>query len=68
MPVRTAERVAAFFLLFVACLVWPLLGIANRPVLVLGVPALVLYLFAVWAAMVVVLVLVAGSRPTEDDA
>ncbi len=30
---------------------WPLLSIANRPVLILGVPALVLYLFAVWVAI-----------------
>ncbi len=58
----------ACFVLLGACLVWPLLAIANRPALVLGVPALVLYLFAVWAAMVVVAALVARRvRPAEDD-
>jgi hypothetical protein len=36
-------------------LVWPLLSIANRSVLVAGVPALVIYLFAVWAIMVAIL-------------
>ena len=70
---KTAERIAAFFVLFLACLVWPILGIANRPVMVLGIPALVLYLFAVWAALVVVLVLIAraGRGPgasVEDEA
>ena len=53
------------FLLFAALLVWPLLTIANRPVLVAGVPALVLYLFVVWAAIVGVLAWVAGRA--EDD-
>jgi hypothetical protein len=60
--------VVACFLLFGACLVWPLLAIANRPVLVLGVPALVLYLFVLWAGMVVVLVCLARRvRPPEDE-
>ena len=51
---KAAELVVACFLLFGACLVWPLLAIANRPTLVLGVPPLVLYLFGLWAAMVLV--------------
>ena len=64
---KAAELVIACFLLFGACLVWPLLSIANRPTLILGLPALVVYLFAVWAAMVVVLVAVARHiRPPED--
>ena len=65
---KAAELVVACFLLFGACLVWPLLAIANRPVLIVGVPALVLYLFAVWAAMVAVLVALARRvRQPEDE-
>jgi len=65
---KAAELIVACFLLFGACLVWPLLAIANRPVLVLGVPALVLYLFLVWAGIVVVLISVARRvRPPEDE-
>jgi hypothetical protein len=65
---KAAELVVACFVLFGACLVWPLLAIANRPVLVFGVPALVLYLFLVWAAMVVVLVSLARRvRLPEDE-
>jgi hypothetical protein len=56
---KAAELLVACFLLFGACLVWPLLAIANHRVLILGVPALVLYLFAVWAAMVAVLIALA---------
>lgn len=49
---KAKDLLPACFLLFGALLVWPLLSIANRPVLVAGVPALVLYLFVVWAAIV----------------
>ena len=65
---KAVELVVACFLLCGACLVWPLLAIANRPVLLLGVPALVLYLFVLWGAMVVVLIsLAARVRPPEDE-
>lgn len=57
---------AACFGLFGALLVWPLLSLPNRPRLVAGVPALVLYLFLVWAAIVVILVWVA-HRPGGED-
>ncbi len=63
---RIRELLAACFALFAALLVWPLLGIANRPVLVVGIPALVLYLFAVWAALVAVLAW-AAWRTRGDD-
>ena len=65
---KAVELVVACFLLFGACLVWPLVAIANRPVLVFGIPALVLYLFALWVAMVLVLVSLARQvRPPEDE-
>jgi len=62
---KAAELVV---LLFGACLVWPLLAIANRPALVFGVPSLVLYLFGLWAAIVLVSALLARrTRPPEDE-
>ena len=65
---KARELLAACFVLFGALLLWPLLTIANRPVLIAGVPALVLYLFAVWAAIVAVLVAAAvRHRALEDD-
>ena len=66
---KARELLAACFLLFGALLLWPLLTIANRPVLIGGVPALVVYLFAVWAAIVAVLVVVAVRRRAlgEDE-
>jgi hypothetical protein len=66
---RAVDLAVASFLLLGACLVWPLLSIVNRPVMVLGVPLLVLYLFAAWAALVVVAALVArhAHAPEEND-
>jgi len=64
---KARELLAACFLLFGALLLWPLLTIANRPVLILGVPALVLYLFGVWVAIVAVLVLAAVRRHALED-
>jgi hypothetical protein len=65
---KARELLAACFLFFGTLLLWPLLTIANRPVLIAGVPALALYLFTVWAVIVAVLVVVAiRYRPPEDD-
>jgi hypothetical protein len=61
---KTKELLAACFVFFGGLLVWPLLTAANRPVLVAGIPALVLYLFAVWAAIVLVLFV---TRPRSGD-
>jgi hypothetical protein len=64
--VKVKELLAACFLFFGALLVWPLLGIPNRPRLVAGVPLLVLYLFAVWAVIVLVLLWAARRAAAED--
>lgn len=57
---------AVCFGLCAALLLWPLLSIPNRPVLLAGVPALVLYLFAVWGGIVVVLAWAAFRARNED--
>ena len=62
---KATERIVAWFLLFGACLVWPLLSIANRPRLIAGVPALVLYLFAVW--VIIVAGLAWAARRGDED-
>jgi len=64
---KAPELLVACFALVGACLLWPLLAIANRPVLVLGVPALALYLFAVWAGIVVVLIVSAVRRRASEE-
>jgi hypothetical protein len=64
---KRTERVVACFLLFGVLLVWPLLAIANRPALVLGIPVLVLYLFAVWSAIVAVLIAITRRERGPED-
>jgi uncharacterized membrane protein (DUF4010 family) len=64
--VKTRELLSACFVLFTALLVWPLLSIPNRLTLVAGLPALLLYLFVVWAAIVGVLAWVARHRTGDD--
>jgi hypothetical protein len=63
--VTARELLATCFVLFGALLIWPLLSIPNRLVLIAGIPALVLYLFAVWAAIVGVLVWVSHRSRGE---
>ena len=63
---KPQELLGACLLLFGALLSWPLLSIPNRPALVAGVPAFVLYLFVVWTAIVGVL-LWAARRARSDD-
>jgi hypothetical protein len=49
------ELVAALFILDAVLLSWPFLTIFNTPRAVLGIPLLVLYLFAVWACIIALL-------------
>jgi hypothetical protein len=65
---RVRDLLAACLVLGTALLVWPLLTIANRPVLIAGVPVLVLYLFGVWAGIVGVLAWAARRADGEDGA
>jgi len=61
------ELLPACFGLFTALLVWPLPSIANRPRLVGGAPALVLYLFGVWVVIVAVLLWAAWRLGGPDQ-
>jgi hypothetical protein len=49
------ELAAALFVLGAVLLSWPFLTIINTPRAVLGIPLLVLYLFAVWAGIIALL-------------
>jgi hypothetical protein len=64
--VKAKDLLSACFFVFGALLVWPLLSIANRPALIVGIPSLVLYLFLVWAAIVAVLAWVAARAGGDD--
>jgi hypothetical protein len=63
---KAKELLSVCFVVFAALLVWPLLTIANRPLLLGGIPVLVLYLFVVWAAIVGVLAWAARCARDEE--
>lgn len=59
---KSRDLLVALFVLGVVLLSWPFLTAVNRPVAILGVPLLVLYLFAVWAAIIAMLAWLTGGR------
>jgi hypothetical protein len=67
-PKRTSERLVALFLLGVVLMFPPLLGVFNQPVRSFGVPLLYLYLFVVWAALILLTAAVIHSIDPDDEA
>ena len=59
---KSKDLLVALFALGLVLLSWPFLIVMNRPVAVLGVPSMVLYLFAVWAGIIAVLFWLTGGR------
>jgi len=55
---RTGDRLVALFLFGCLALSPPLLAIFGVPTFIAGVPILFLYLFAVWAILIALLVLI----------
>ncbi len=59
---KSKDLLVALFALGVVVLSWPFLTVVNTSVAVLGIPLLVLYLFAVWAGIIAVLFWLTGGR------
>ena len=59
---KSKDLLVALFALGVVLLTWPFLTVVNGATTVLGIPLLVLYLFAVWAAIIAVLFWLTGGR------
>jgi hypothetical protein len=64
-PGITTERLVALFLLGIVVFTPPFLGIFNTPHLILGIPVLYLYLFAVWGLLIALVALTV--RHPDDD-
>jgi hypothetical protein len=62
---KSKDLLVALFALSAILLSWPFLSVVNRPVALLGIPALVLYLFLVWAGIIGVLFWLAGGRDSN---
>ena len=61
---KSKDLLVALFALGLVLLCWPFLTVVNRPVAVLGIPVLVIYLFAVWGGIIAVLFWLTGGRDT----
>ena len=57
------RRLGGLFLLGAMLFNFPLLYLFNRPILVLGIPVLYLYLFSVWWLIIFLMLLISRSRP-----
>ena len=60
---RIGRRLVGLFLLGMLLFNFPLLSLANRPVLVLGLPLLYLYLFGAWSLIILLIHLISRCRP-----
>lgn len=61
-PNNKAARLAALFLLGALLFNYPLLALFNRPDWLAGIPLLYFYVYAAWALMIALLVLVIEKR------
>jgi phosphatidylglycerophosphate synthase len=66
-PGITTERLLALFLLGIVVFTPPFLGIFNTPRLILGVPILYLYLFAMWGLLIALVALTVRGSTDDDD-
>jgi hypothetical protein len=56
------RRLAGLFLLGMLLFNFPLLSLFNRPVMVLGIPLLYLYLFVAWWGVIALTLAISRSR------
>jgi hypothetical protein len=56
-----ARRLVGLFLLGAVLFNYPILSLVNRDGLLFGIPILYLYLFGVWAALILLIARVTGS-------
>ena len=59
---RAGERLGLLFLLGILLLNFPILAIFHQPQTLLGIPVLYLYLFGVWTAGIVAVIVMAHRQ------
>jgi hypothetical protein len=57
------RRLVGLFLLGMLLFNFPLLHLFNRPVLVLGIPLLYLYLFVAWSLIIFLILAISRAKP-----
>jgi hypothetical protein len=66
-PGITTERLLALFLLAIVAFTPPFLGIFNTPRLILGIPLLYFYLFAMWGLLIALVALTVHGSSDDDE-
>ncbi len=61
------EKLILFALLIILLLTYPLIAIVNKPILLMGIPILYLYIFFVWLIIVVIIKRLADKKNTTKD-
>ena len=59
-----ARRLIGIFLLGVVLFNYPVLSLFDREIFLSGIPILYLYLFGVWALLILLTAMVTASRPS----
>jgi hypothetical protein len=57
------RRLVGLFLLGMLLFNYPLLCLFNRPILILGIPALYFYLFGAWTLIILLMLIISRSKP-----
>jgi hypothetical protein len=65
-PSRNRQKLVFLFVLLILGLSYPILSIFNRPVLLIQVPVLFIYLFALWILAILVLYVTVDFRKEEE--
>ena len=60
------QKLSLFSLLLLVLFTYPFIAMAEKPVLVKGIPLLYLYLFTVWVLAIVVLFTIATRRNKDQ--
>ncbi len=56
------QKLSLFSLLLLVLFTYPFMAMADRPVLVRGIPLLYLYILAVWLLAIIVLFIISSGR------
>jgi hypothetical protein len=67
MEERSRDWLLALFVVGVLVFNYPLIDLFDRPLLVLGIPLLYLYLYGIWLALIVALALWLSHGAGDDD-
>jgi len=63
---KKSKRLVALFLLGFVLLNYPILSLLNLDIFVFGLPLLYVYIFGIWAVLILLSAWVTTRRPRED--